>query len=775
MSLFTVDATILSLQTEFWEHSRSHIKEDKVLQCPKCPFVTEYKHHLEYHLRNHFGSKPFKCPKCNYACVNKSMLNSHMKSHTNVYQYRCADCTYATKYCHSLKLHLKKYNHKPATVLNADGSLPTDGSGDFELVSKRGPPRGPRGPRKDSKSPPVGTNVVLPNQGVPSPRAAAAAINGMMMPSIPAFWPFMGAMPNGMHPPPPMMPSPMHMPGIPGMSPLNIQVPPEHHRMMQSLHSGERPGLDRTISPSISKDIRCVMCSFTAENRLGLNRHMLKVHAAENQDLFNMFGIHHEALMEEAAKNSAEIAAMTAAAVNAAALQARPMVISPKKELQDEQPEIISRPSLSPGIKQELKQHDREELGRSPPGQLDEQGQVWLRALQATGGIPSKEMLQQMQQMKFNPLAMAKHLTAKERYNMALAMDMAASIEAESRVNGETPLDLTKPPISQPMSDMGPLAAMGQLGAMGPLGAMSAMGVMGRPDMVGINPLAAMQFEYMARSQKRPLPQDESSMSPQSQNASHSDPATPAPSTSPTPRKRSRKGKAYKLDTICMKLQERYDEEEEPGKNEGYGDSDEYMSEMGGDKGEGGETSKASEGSISSQPSPAEADDGKENEPEININQIHNSLRELNNDSPSCDQKYPGENSDDTAPQTPPRSSEATTTTTFSSSINRRKLFMMRHAEEQVQEVLRHQLEVNGRDAMMRIDPMNMVRANPELAKNGDTYECSHCEILFRDCIMYTMHMGYHGYQDPFKCNMCGSLSKNRVEFFLHIARAAHD
>ncbi|XP_076685646.1 LOW QUALITY PROTEIN: hunchback [Andrena cerasifolii] len=107
---------------EFWEHSRSHIKAEKLLTCPKCPFVTEYKHHLEYHLRNHFGSKPFKCDKCSYSCVNKSMLNSHLKSHSNVYQYRCANCSYATKYCHSLKLHLRKYCHQPAMVLNADGS-----------------------------------------------------------------------------------------------------------------------------------------------------------------------------------------------------------------------------------------------------------------------------------------------------------------------------------------------------------------------------------------------------------------------------------------------------------------------------------------------------------------------------------------------------------------------------------------------------------------------------------------------------------------------------
>ena len=101
----------------FWQHSRSHIKAEKLLTCPKCPFVTEYKHHLEYHMRNHFGSKPFKCPKCSYSCVNKSMLNSHMKSHSNVYQYRCADCAYATKYCHSLKLHLRKYAHTPTVEI----------------------------------------------------------------------------------------------------------------------------------------------------------------------------------------------------------------------------------------------------------------------------------------------------------------------------------------------------------------------------------------------------------------------------------------------------------------------------------------------------------------------------------------------------------------------------------------------------------------------------------------------------------------------------------
>ncbi|XP_072935611.1 protein hunchback [Epargyreus clarus] len=123
----------------FWEHSKEHIKPEKMLCCRKCPFVTEYKHHLEYHMRNHMGSKPFQCTQCSYSCVNKSMLNSHLKSHSNVYQYRCADCNYATKYCHSLKLHLRKYQHNPAMVLNLDGT-----PNPLPIIDVYGTRRGPK-------------------------------------------------------------------------------------------------------------------------------------------------------------------------------------------------------------------------------------------------------------------------------------------------------------------------------------------------------------------------------------------------------------------------------------------------------------------------------------------------------------------------------------------------------------------------------------------------------------------------------------------------------
>lgn len=97
---------------ENWQHIKVHIRPEKLLACETCQFVTEYKHHLEYHQRKHSGFKPFKCDCCDYQCVNKSMLNSHMKSHSSVYQYQCGDCKYETKYVHSLKMHQKRHSQQ---------------------------------------------------------------------------------------------------------------------------------------------------------------------------------------------------------------------------------------------------------------------------------------------------------------------------------------------------------------------------------------------------------------------------------------------------------------------------------------------------------------------------------------------------------------------------------------------------------------------------------------------------------------------------------------
>ncbi|CAG9835248.1 unnamed protein product [Diabrotica balteata] len=172
----------------FWEHTKLHIKADKLLKCPKCPFVTEYKHHLEYHLRNHYGSKPFKCNQCSYSCVNKSMLNSHLKSHSNIYQYRCSDCSYATKYCHSLKLHLRKYSHKPAMVLNPDGT-----PNPLPIIDVYGTRRGPKMKSEQKSSEEISPK---PEQVLPFPFNQFLPHMQLPFPGFPLFGGFTGAIPN---------------------------------------------------------------------------------------------------------------------------------------------------------------------------------------------------------------------------------------------------------------------------------------------------------------------------------------------------------------------------------------------------------------------------------------------------------------------------------------------------------------------------------------------------------------------------------------------------
>jgi len=143
-------------KNENWQHARKHIKPDKLLSCGFCEFVTEYKHHLEYHLRNHSGLKPFKCSNCDYHCVNKSMLNSHMKSHSSVYQYQCGDCKYATKYVHSLKMHLRKYKHQPTQLMidvygRKRGPRSTSSNGSGGASESKGGANGNSGSNKSSK------------------------------------------------------------------------------------------------------------------------------------------------------------------------------------------------------------------------------------------------------------------------------------------------------------------------------------------------------------------------------------------------------------------------------------------------------------------------------------------------------------------------------------------------------------------------------------------------------------------------------------------------
>lgn len=52
--------------------------------------------------------------------------------------------------------------------------------------------------------------------------------------------------------------------------------------------------------------------------------------------------------------------------------------------------------------------------------------------------------------------------------------------------------------------------------------------------------------------------------------------------------------------------------------------------------------------------------------------------------------------------------------------------------------------------------------------------KCLHCDIQFLDNILYTIHMGCHGYEHPFQCNICGHACVDKYDFACHFARGQH-
>ncbi|XP_065275363.1 zinc finger protein Eos isoform X2 [Emys orbicularis] len=68
----------------------------------------------------------------------------------------------------------------------------------------------------------------------------------------------------------------------------------------------------------------------------------------------------------------------------------------------------------------------------------------------------------------------------------------------------------------------------------------------------------------------------------------------------------------------------------------------------------------------------------------------------------------------------------------------------------------------------------DVLRVVNEEGEQVKAFKCEHCRILFLDHVMFTIHMGCHGFRDPFECNICGYHSQDRYEFSSHIVRGEH-
>ncbi|KAM8795179.1 zinc finger protein Aiolos [Eudromia elegans] len=70
--------------------------------------------------------------------------------------------------------------------------------------------------------------------------------------------------------------------------------------------------------------------------------------------------------------------------------------------------------------------------------------------------------------------------------------------------------------------------------------------------------------------------------------------------------------------------------------------------------------------------------------------------------------------------------------------------------------------------------PRDAVRVVNREGEAVGAFRCEHCRVLFLDYVMFTIHMGCHGFRDPFECNVCGYRGHDRYEFSSHIARGEH-
>lgn len=86
---------------------------------------------------------------------------------------------------------------------------------------------------------------------------------------------------------------------------------------------------------------------------------------------------------------------------------------------------------------------------------------------------------------------------------------------------------------------------------------------------------------------------------------------------------------------------------------------------------------------------------------------------------------------------------------------------------------LNHQ---NGHPHPIPLSPLEALRVMRGDGESlpGAVYPCAHCRVIFLDYVMFTIHMGCHGFRDPLECNVCGHRSRDRYEFSSHIARGEH-
>ncbi|XP_076349888.1 uncharacterized protein LOC143246693 [Tachypleus tridentatus] len=776
-------------KTDFWEHSKTHIKSEKLLTCPKCPFVTEYKHHLEYHLRNHFGSKPFKCSKCNYSCVNKSMLNSHMKSHSNIYQYRCSDCSYATKYCHSLKLHLRKYTHKPATVLNLDGT-----PNPYPVIDVYGTRRGPR-PKKQK----------IDDQHFPSssqrPISSIAQIPPVVQPShdMSQFIPSSLGLPFLY--PPHVMSGPHSSIFIRPPSLLKALPPPPSGPLSNTTPSNRPETQGDNQSNTNIGSLKCNQCSFTTEIRDMFSKHLLLHVASENQDLCKLYGITSETIlqMQDQQQQRSRWSADGNGSDQDASKNRSPRIESPRpweRKMMFYATESDKDFNIGISTYKTSPRHTEPQKSKVPSPLHEVKDSSSILNTRIGGQSVSTPLLQA--QLSSGPLLSRKGPYSKPDVHFPLDLSSCRNSPKCQQISSDQ-----EALISVPQSDS---SSEHQLYS---ISSESSTSKCTPSQLISSTSSHSLQKNGSrpASFESAPLCSSQDLLTTSSKVIDTASPHTSSQTSSSTTRNR-RKGKAVKLERLQYAFEDKcsseelmeYDTEdyklpvtEAPQESVSRKSVDSvdvisvptYKPSTSVDSSTSHQiipnATKVSEAKPPSQIGPvrpipkinvsAEATRIARPVPQpVPFNPLE--LSRMGNQTMPFPYQVSSLFFGHNGLNTTHNGNVITSYDHFSgfpyhdfSGAN-----VMREGPICPPPKLALPLKQNGANANDR--PSS--KSEEEKAKWQDAYACSYCDMAFKDCIMYTMHMGYHGYQDPFTCNMCGQQNKDKVSFFLHIARSPH-
>ncbi len=87
-------------------HNKSSTPPEKRFKCNFCDFRASQNSNLKSHERIHTGERPFRCTICDDRFKQQPHLTVHMIKHTGKKKYACPNCPYRTAYKKVLQTHI---------------------------------------------------------------------------------------------------------------------------------------------------------------------------------------------------------------------------------------------------------------------------------------------------------------------------------------------------------------------------------------------------------------------------------------------------------------------------------------------------------------------------------------------------------------------------------------------------------------------------------------------------------------------------------------------